>query len=609
MHAATNYVALTGAHVWPYTNWVTASTNIQDAVDAAVDGDWVLVSNGEYRTGGAVAPGHMLMNRVCVTNRITLASVFGREATVIVGAPDLFTGDLGSNAVRCVYLTNHAVLTGFTLSNGYTREEGGSYYDPNSQGGGLHGNDGVVISDCFVTCNHAGNWAGGLYVSSGGLYASRVRSNTSLMIGGVALIEGSTMALVEVVANVARISAGGIVCDNASIALDSTIVANTASNAGGGAIVDVDSVMQRCLIAQNRALAIGAVWAISNGTLFDCTIVSNITGGGALSFSSGAGGVASNCYVEYNRANIYGGAGALLNEAGTLLYCVVRSNFTEGTYGWGGGVWISGGGQVINSLITGNRTQSSAINARGGGVYMYAGGMVSNCTISGNIAVGSTYAGTGGGVAIENGGTVSHCFISGNEAWPSSSMLNPARGAGVYVVGGGAVNNCLITGNQAQYRPAYGGGMASPDNSALIANCTIVGNHARDEAGGVDGGQLRNSIVYDNSTYIPLNQNYRGGTYEYCCATPLPGGAGNISNAPLFMADYELAPGSPCIDSGTNAYVTWDTDLAGKPRIVNAIVDMGAYEALPEPAASLLVLCILACKSHIQQRAADEINA
>jgi predicted outer membrane repeat protein len=44
--------------------------------------------------------------------------------------------------------------------------------------------------------------------------------------------------------------------------------------------------------------------------------------------------------------------------------------------------------------------------------------------------------------------------------------------------------------------------------------------------------------------------------------------------------DFRLAPGSPAIDSGTN--VTWPplpaTDLDGNPRILNDIVDLGAYE-------------------------------
>jgi len=53
--AATNYVSLAGSHSSPFTSWATAATNIQDAVDAAVAGDTVLVTNGVYSMGGAGA--------------------------------------------------------------------------------------------------------------------------------------------------------------------------------------------------------------------------------------------------------------------------------------------------------------------------------------------------------------------------------------------------------------------------------------------------------------------------------------------------------------------------------------------------------------------------
>jgi hypothetical protein len=76
-----------------------------------------------------------------------------------------------------------------------------------------------------------------------------------------------------------------------------------------------------------------------------------------------------------------------------------------------------------------------------------------------------------------------------------------------------------------------------------------------------------------------------------------PGGNGNLdgtdsNNRPLFWSsvspadapttqgDFRLKKTSPAINVGNNSYVAGiSTDLAGNYRIVNQIVDLGAYEA------------------------------
>ena len=65
--ATTLYVDVNNpAPAAPYTNWVTAATSIQAAVDAAVDGDEIVVTNGVYQSGGRIVYGSM-KNRVAVT--------------------------------------------------------------------------------------------------------------------------------------------------------------------------------------------------------------------------------------------------------------------------------------------------------------------------------------------------------------------------------------------------------------------------------------------------------------------------------------------------------------------------------------------------------------
>ena len=116
LHAVTNYVSLTGSHIAPYASWADAANTIQAAIDAAVDGDVVLVSNGVYNTGSITLASNMAC-RVAITNAITVQSVNGPAYTSIVGSPPM-------SSVRCAYVGTNAVLSGFSLYNGFTQLTG-----------------------------------------------------------------------------------------------------------------------------------------------------------------------------------------------------------------------------------------------------------------------------------------------------------------------------------------------------------------------------------------------------------------------------------------------------------------------------------------------------
>ena len=106
--------------------------------------------------------------------------------------------------------------------------------------------------------------------------------------------------------------------------------------------------------------------------------------------------------------------------------------------------------------------------------------------------------------------------------------------------------------------------------------------------GGVDRGQVNNSIVWGNTA--PTNANYSADSLmNYSCTAPLPtNGIGNIEVDPQFVSsnDFHLASFSPCIDVGNNAFVVGSKDLDGSARILDgdangsAMVDMGCYEFL-----------------------------
>lgn len=218
----------------PYTNWATAAHTIQAAVDAASEGDLVLVADGVYNTGSSVSPGGLLSSRVVIARGVTVRSLNGPEETIIEGAPDPDTGGLGPGAVRCVFISSNAVLNGFTLRHGHTWATGG---DENSErgGAGVLFYYGGTVSNCVIEANEAAMQGGGANMHQGGVLTySIVRDNIALRGGGI-LCERGHIRNCLVYDNLARSMGGGVYFLNPPSLLESsTVVSNTAvTNAGG----------------------------------------------------------------------------------------------------------------------------------------------------------------------------------------------------------------------------------------------------------------------------------------------------------------------------------------------------------------------------------------
>jgi hypothetical protein len=296
----------------PYTNWATAATNIQDAVDAAVAGEEIVVTNGIYANAGRSVDG-VTSNRVAVDKALSLRSVNGPQSTMIDGGQSL----------RCVYLTNSATLSGFTLLNGVSLDVGG--------GGVWCASSDAVVSNCVIAGNQAWTYYGD--ACGGGAYGGTL-NNCTLTGNSVRFTSYFTV-------NDPSTACGGgaayctlnrCTLSGNSVTTAGAFVADVAQAQGGGAAW---CILNNCSLTGNSASVFASlhsslafrVWGggAFRCTLNDCTLTGNSAAGdggcplgGCRDISGGGtwGCTLNNCVVYFNTVagptaqgpNYYGGS-------------------------------------------------------------------------------------------------------------------------------------------------------------------------------------------------------------------------------------------------------------------------------------------------------------
>ncbi|MBO7725475.1 MAG: hypothetical protein J6S40_03315 [Thermoguttaceae bacterium] len=256
----------------------------------------------------------------------------------------------------------------------------------------------------------------------------------------------------------------------------------------------------------------------------------------------------------------------------------------------GGGICNEGTLTVTNTLITEN-TSGSFGGGISNGVNFNYDHRNASLTIINSTVTRNTVAWYGGGFfnSFYCDLTIVNSTISGNNTGESG------EGGGVWNDGDLTITNSVIYGNSAG---SDCGGICLAFGSATIVNSTIAGNTSR-YAGcngiscGIGGGR-RYELTLTNSI-VALNRSWVDDSYDYSDDIDISfDGSNNIIGfdpgfavAPVFEdgvlinadeIDLSLTEGSVAIDAGMNDAVTTEFDIAGNPRIVNGIVDIGAYE-------------------------------
>lgn len=250
--ADTHYVDVNSPNpLAPYTSWETAAKSIHDAVDAAGNGDTVLVGAGTYN----------IKSTIVISKGLTVRSVNGPETTIIDANRNCRVFKLNSG-------NGPVTMEGFTVTGGYI-DSGGAH------GGGIvaGGSDSTKISNCIVEGNEAGT-CGGINVSAGKgrtilatIENCIVRNNRSNgHCGGInaTMWENATGSIVfencAVYGNRAAYQGGGILNHNPDTAknvrvVNCTITGNFSQTSCGG-VKNVDAY--NSIIYDNSAIDYGS---------------------------------------------------------------------------------------------------------------------------------------------------------------------------------------------------------------------------------------------------------------------------------------------------------------------------------------------------------------
>lgn len=517
----------------------------------------------------------------------------------------------------------NVTLTGLTLQNGYSAEDGGGIYNTSAgtlrlenialrnnaseiEGGGLYNAVGRVNiigtagAPVMITDNQA-RGGGGLY-NAGGL--SEVGLPARIDLTYVTVSENSAA------------SGGGVASDHEGVlnVIDSTITDNLAEDHGGGLSAGSRAAVSltRVNITGNRAVGEGGglfVAAERALTIVDSLFADNeagtsipsevpgqtITGdggGGGLAVASSGPTTISGSTFERNSAVGDGGA-ILIESLGSVSISdtIVRNNQSESN---AGGIENSGNTVTFERLTIHNNTaglDGGGIENQGSGAFT-----IVDTNIYSNIAE------NGGGFANAGDGVLS---IRNTTFWDNRAIVglsdDTGLGGGIYSLGdaGTEYENVTISANLAQVR---GGGLyIDADAGVRVINTTIAFNSAP-VASGV-GGEIGsvNFPVYPSTSVIFRNTIVAANEGGPACSFALGSEGGNIEDgdscyfrgprdrtfAPIIGLDavadnggqtltMALQPDSYAIDGGVNPCV--ETDQRGVARPQNGQCDSGAFE-------------------------------
>lgn len=403
--------------------------NIQDAIEAASDGDEIIVAPGTYREVIDL-----------LGKAIYLRSSAGADRTRIDAH-----GQPGS-VVTCLSGEGpDTIIEGLTIKGGIGTPEGN---DRERNGGGIYvrASD-PTIRDCDILQNNVSGEGGGIYTSGSSPTIERCRVfENSAVRGG-----------------------GGIATRGGSPVIRDCVVAdNSCAWTGGGMNTRGFAAIVRCVFVGNSARTSGgglATWE-SDATVEDSIFNGNSAGrlGGGVFLGEDTGHELANCFVSGNEAAVGGGV-YLEQTSSTLMNCVLVGN--RATLG---GALVGRGSsraQVVNSTFSGNA-------ATVGGAYYFEGGgtgedvALTNCILWGDKPR-----------EIEGGVSVTYCDVQGGASGEGNIDADPGFSTlhtGAWTRRDWAWFQVILEDETAQWSPDEFAGLVVQPDVAIDKQFLIVSN-------------------------------------------------------------------------------------------------------------------------------------
>ena len=519
-------------------------TTINDAIDAASDGDTIFVEPGTYEEA-INYDGKTLRIESTSGPTVTILDPGGSaswairirsgegEGTALVG----FT--VRNSTYAGAWLSGSAALFENVLFEdlGYTGTADNANLD---DGGAIHIVSGTyTFTDVtFSNCRAKGN-GGALFIDDGDitLHSSLIDgSNAGGSGGGIWMDDGTLTLSSSSMLNNGAASDGGAIYSSATLTATDVVfqnnqVTDAASDGGALHLTYATADLTYLTVEDNsaRAGSGGGLWA-DNSAL---RIASSSFSRNAASRNGGHIGLNAlteeldldNVALHNGRAEVFGGAIYGVTNASLILNAVSITDNKAGESG--GGIYLVGGSSIIGTSCS--FIENIAAEGSGGGLYMTAVVGERGIELTQSTFVDNEAKYQGGGISASNLGLfdISEVTFSGN-----SGLFEGTLGGGLYLseilesdihqsrfsdnaasIGGGAYaldasgqwRNNIFWENHAE----VGGALSLSQGDFALSNNTFAGNSASREAYAISlhefSGSIDNTIIshHDgNAVYV-----------------------------------------------------------------------------------------------------------